>query len=79
MEAVSTSETSVSFYGTTRRSIPEESHVYTRRRENLKSQHPEYLFRSLGEEEDPGSSVCTVARLRVANGVRFPAAARGFF
>jgi hypothetical protein len=35
MEAVSTSETSVSFYQTTRRNIPEYSHLYTRRRENL--------------------------------------------
>jgi hypothetical protein len=37
MEAVSTSEMSVSFYQTTRRNIPEDSHVHTRRRENLKS------------------------------------------
>jgi hypothetical protein len=37
MEAVSTSETSVNFYETTRRNIPEDSHLYTRRRENLKS------------------------------------------
>jgi hypothetical protein len=37
MEAVSTSETSIDFCETTRRSIPEYSHVYTRRRENLKS------------------------------------------
>jgi hypothetical protein len=29
MEAVSTSETSVDFYHTMRRSIPEDSHVYT--------------------------------------------------
>jgi hypothetical protein len=37
MEAVSTSETSVSFYQTTRRNIPEYSHFHTRHRENLKS------------------------------------------
>jgi hypothetical protein len=36
MEAVSTSETSVNFYQTTWRNIPEDSHVHTRRRENLK-------------------------------------------
>jgi hypothetical protein len=36
MEAVSTSETSVNFYKTTRRNNPEDSHIYTRR-ENLKS------------------------------------------
>jgi hypothetical protein len=37
MEAASTSETSVNFYRTTRRNKPEDSHLYTRRRENLKS------------------------------------------
>jgi hypothetical protein len=35
MEAVSTSEISVNFYGTTRRNIPEDSHIHIR--ENLKS------------------------------------------
>jgi hypothetical protein len=38
MEAVSTSETSVSFCQTTLLNIPEDSHVHTRRRENRKSQ-----------------------------------------
>jgi hypothetical protein len=37
MEAVRTSETSVNFYQSTRRNIPEEIHLHTRRRENLKS------------------------------------------
>jgi hypothetical protein len=37
MEAVSTSETSVNFYETTRRNIAEGGHIHTRRRENLKS------------------------------------------
>jgi hypothetical protein len=37
MEAESTSETSISFYQTTRRKIPEDSHTHTRCRENLKS------------------------------------------
>jgi hypothetical protein len=37
MEAASASETSVNFYQTTRRNIPEGSHVHTRDRENLKS------------------------------------------
>jgi hypothetical protein len=37
MEAVSISETSVHFYQTTRRNIPADSHLRTRRRENLKS------------------------------------------
>jgi hypothetical protein len=37
MEAVSTSETSVTFYQTIQRNIPEDSHLHTRLRENLKS------------------------------------------
>jgi hypothetical protein len=37
MEAVRTSETSVSFNVSTRRYIPEDSKLHTRRRENLKS------------------------------------------
>jgi hypothetical protein len=36
MEAVTSSETSVTFYQTTRRNIPEDSHLDPRRRENLK-------------------------------------------
>jgi hypothetical protein len=35
-EAVSTSEALVSLYQTTRRYIPEDSHLHARRRENLK-------------------------------------------
>jgi hypothetical protein len=41
----STSETSVDFYHTTRRKNPEDSHLHTRRRENLKSNL--YVFISL--------------------------------
>jgi hypothetical protein len=37
MEAASTSETSVNFYQTTWRNNPEDSHLHTRRLENLKS------------------------------------------
>jgi hypothetical protein len=37
MKAAKISETSVNFYLTTRRNIPEDSHLHTRRRENLKS------------------------------------------
>jgi hypothetical protein len=40
----STSETSVNFYQTTRRNIPEDSHLHTHRRENLKSRHYFYLI-----------------------------------
>jgi hypothetical protein len=32
-------ETSVNFYQTTRRNVPEDSHLHTRRFENLKSHH----------------------------------------
>jgi hypothetical protein len=39
MEAVSSSETSAIIYQITWRNIPEDSHLYTRRRENLKSHH----------------------------------------
>jgi hypothetical protein len=37
MEAISTSETSVNFYQTTRRNNPEDSHLHALRRKNLKS------------------------------------------
>jgi hypothetical protein len=37
MEAVSSSETLVSIYQTSWFNIPEDSHLHTRRRENLKS------------------------------------------
>jgi hypothetical protein len=37
MEAESTSETSVNFYQTTWRNVPEDSHFHNLRRENLKS------------------------------------------
>jgi hypothetical protein len=37
MEAVNTSETSVTFYETTLRYIPEDSHLDTLHRDNLKS------------------------------------------
>jgi hypothetical protein len=37
MEVISTSETSINLYQTTRRIIPEQGHLHTRHRENLKS------------------------------------------
>jgi hypothetical protein len=37
MEAAITSETSVNFYKTTRRNMPEDSHLHTLRHENVKS------------------------------------------
>jgi hypothetical protein len=39
MEAASTSETSVNFYQTTRRNIPKDSNLHSRRSENLKSRN----------------------------------------
>jgi hypothetical protein len=44
MEAISTPETSVSIYQTARRNIPEDSHLHTRRRENLKSHNLFHLL-----------------------------------
>jgi hypothetical protein len=38
MDAASTTETSVNFYQTTRRNNPEDSHLHTCHREDLKSQ-----------------------------------------
>jgi hypothetical protein len=43
MEAANTSETSVNFYQTTWPNVPEDSHLHTRRRQNLKS-HQEMIF-----------------------------------
>jgi hypothetical protein len=42
MEAASTSETSVNFYQTTRRNIPEDNHLNTRSSENLKYHKEEW-------------------------------------
>jgi hypothetical protein len=41
MEAANTSETSVNFYQTTQRNNPADSHLHTRRSENLKSHNVE--------------------------------------
>jgi hypothetical protein len=43
MEIVSTSETSVSFYQTTRRNIPEDGHFHTRHRKNMKSHNDMFV------------------------------------
>jgi hypothetical protein len=48
--AISTSETSVNFYHTIRRNIPEDSHLHTRRRENLISHHAYIAFQARGQE-----------------------------
>jgi hypothetical protein len=44
MQAARTSETSVNFYQTTRRYNPEDRHLHTRRRENLKSNHMQHWY-----------------------------------
>jgi hypothetical protein len=44
MDTASTSETSVNFYQTARRNIPEVSHLHTRHHENLKSHLGTFLF-----------------------------------
>jgi hypothetical protein len=46
MEAVSTSETLVNFYQTTRRYSPEDSNLHAHRRENLKSYKVTYVLYS---------------------------------
>jgi uncharacterized membrane protein YraQ (UPF0718 family) len=46
METVSTSERSVNFYHTTRRNIPEDSHLHTHRRESPKSHLKEEKIRN---------------------------------
>jgi hypothetical protein len=53
MEAAKTSETLVKFYQTTRRYNPEDSHLRTHRRENLKSYKGKLIsgapFRRMGQ------------------------------
>jgi hypothetical protein len=44
IEAASTSETLVNFYETTQRYNPEDSHLHTRRRENLKSYRNDIVY-----------------------------------
>jgi hypothetical protein len=50
MEAASTSETSVNFYQTTWCKKPEDSHLHTRHRENLKSHQEAMLSFRYGPE-----------------------------
>jgi hypothetical protein len=58
MEAVSTSETEVNFYETSWWKIPEESRLYTRRRENLK-----YYFQVVSGSEELAASIFRVESL----------------
>jgi hypothetical protein len=47
MEAAGTSETLVNFYQTTRRYNPEDSHLRTHRRENLKSYNRDVVLNQM--------------------------------
>jgi hypothetical protein len=61
METVSTFETSVSFYQTTRHNIPEDTHLHTRRLENPKS-NLKVLLSSLHEKKvDSTRNICISA------------------
>jgi hypothetical protein len=53
MEAARTSETSVKFYQTTRHNNPEDSHLRTHRRENLKSYFYQCTRRTITEDSHP--------------------------
>jgi hypothetical protein len=50
MKAVSTYETSISFYEITERNISERLHLHTRHRENLKS-HCRLLYSAFGDSK----------------------------
>jgi hypothetical protein len=67
MEAASASETSVNFYQTARRYNPEDSHLYPRRRENLKSQLQYCLFLSVKEKHDGHENDVCVIDLRTTH------------
>jgi hypothetical protein len=56
METASTSETLVNFYQTTRRNIPEDSHLHIRHRENLKSHKVKKVAR--GEQGQGSTATC---------------------
>jgi hypothetical protein len=61
MEAVSSSETSVTFYQTTRPNILQDNHLHTCRLENLKSHHGETNCRIFVVANVPEISVSCVA------------------
>lgn len=52
MMSGSTSETSINFYQTTRRVIPEDSRLHSHRRENLKSRHVNREVRARAAREE---------------------------
>jgi hypothetical protein len=57
MEAVSASDTSVNFYETKRRHIPEGCHIHARRRENLKSHSFVPILVQLSSVHTPFSTI----------------------
>jgi hypothetical protein len=57
MEAESNSETSVNFNVTTRRFIPEDSKLHSRRRENLKSQGTLFETRLFSQKSVPDKEI----------------------
>jgi hypothetical protein len=59
MEAVPTSETTVHFNVTTRRYIPEDSELHTRRREDLKSHILTAVFRGLFQSLQTNAGIVT--------------------
>jgi hypothetical protein len=63
IRAMPASETSVNFYQTAQRYYPEDSHLHSRRRENLKSSLTDALFVVLWQREEvrPPTSdkICT--------------------
>jgi hypothetical protein len=70
MGATSTSETSVKFYQITRRNIPEDNHVHTCSRENLKCHSwayfsPSFAWRDWRESWQPRSGSSTPLRTGV--------------
>jgi hypothetical protein len=58
MEAVQTSETSVNLHESTRRNNPENSHLHTHLRENLKSRGLQNILENSKAEAGEGES-CT--------------------
>jgi hypothetical protein len=68
MEAANTSETSVVFYRTTRRDNPEDSHLHTRRCENLKSHSKLVLFSStpLVRLSELSELLCLLATVKIS-------------
>jgi hypothetical protein len=71
-EALSTSETSVNVYHSTRRSIPEDSHIRTRCCENLKSHHSPWSLLCQGAPRDPFNGLCQHGYLGAWAISRFP-------